>query len=109
MPPASLSAKPLTRPGPRTARTAMSRTRHAGIRGSGRGTRGRMARGVTLRVPGRRCCVTPRLPAEDAWKPLLPRRGDDGVERVVDRHDPDEPTVVVDHRNGQQVVVGDDL
>ena len=52
MPPASLSAKPDTRPGPSTARTARRRTRQAGSRGSG---------GIARRAPGRRfACVTDR-------------------------------------------------
>ncbi len=41
MPPASLSAKPLTRPGPRTARVASSLTRQIGRRGRGDRARGR--------------------------------------------------------------------
>ncbi len=47
MPPASLSAKPLTRPGPSTASTASMRTRHSGSRGSGGMTRRRRRRPAT--------------------------------------------------------------
>src|SRR3954451_6736075 len=50
MPPASLSAKPLTRPGPRTASAAASRTRPTGSRGIGGGVaRGRRRRSAAPR------------------------------------------------------------
>ena len=45
IPPASLSAKPDTRPGPSTASVAISRTRHCGMRDMGRRTPRRRRRG----------------------------------------------------------------
>ena len=134
IPPASLSANPLTRPGPRTARVASSRTRQIGSRGSGERTRGRGRRrravaaataaartwtstdrrprraGLGLPLACRSADARHRtLPAEDAREALLPGRRDDRVDRVVDGHDPDQPLLVVDDGHGQQVVVGDDL
>src|SRR5207249_7234404 len=46
---------------------------------------------------------------EQSRQPLLPRGGQDRVDRVVDRDDPREPPLVVDDWYGEQVVVGDDL
>ena len=51
----------------------------------------------------------PASPREEARQALLPGGRQDGVDRVVDGHDPHEPAVVVDDRDGEQVVVGDDL
>ena len=137
MPPASLSAKPLTSPGPRTARVASSRTRQIG---SGGAATGRAAGGRRTPAAGGRAAVT--LPAADqpgarpgrsgpvgppgggsAGRPAssgvyrLKTRGRRFFQavgmtvsmRVVDGDDAHQAAVVVDDRDGEQVVVGDDL
>src|SRR6476646_6683714 len=83
MPPASLSAKPETMPGPRTARVAAKRARR----------------------PKRR--ATTGLADSDTWQPPPAGRRSDRVQRVIYRDDALEMALVVNDRHGQQVVAGD--
>ena len=46
---------------------------------------------------------------EHARQPVTPHGRRHGVEGVIDRHDPDQPALVVHHGHGQQVVMGDRL
>src|SRR3954453_6504219 len=83
MPPASLSAKPDTMPGPRTASIAVNRARR----------------------PSRRGIV--RLADSDTRQSPATGGRSDRVKRIVARDDALEMAVVVDDRHGQQVVAGD--
>src|SRR5512143_2097935 len=106
MPPASLSTLAVMMPGPTMASSISRRTR-----------RGRMRCWRAMSAsPGLRALreAAARVAAADglavhARDALLPGRRDDLVERVVGGDDAVEFVLLVHHRHGQQVVLGDHL
>src|ERR1700729_3981570 len=102
MPPTSLPADAVMNPGPR--RPAMSRTV--------RQTRDRCRRaslaGPSLRASaGGGALDTLARWAREAWKSARHLLGQDRIDRVVDGHDAEHASLIVEHGAREEVVAGD--
>ena len=104
IPPASLPAIPAMSPGPMTARKARMPAPAAEPAAQADQRRARRSARGCARTRAARS-LAPRSGARHAPPPAGRQ---DGVDRVVDGHDPGQPPLGVDDRDGEQVVARDD-